>query len=207
MQEPGSITCWVSDVAARDDDAVRLVWDRFFHRLVALARQHLHRRSWGGVDEEDVALSALDSFIARLGAGEYPRLGSRDDMWKLLAVITRRKALNVMRQEMAARRGGGQQVGPEFDLLNAFRAEPTPDQAAEVLDEARRLLDVVLANRDSNLRFIALGKLQGEDNGVLAEQLAVSRRTIERKLELIRLLWQRDLESRGTRLTDGSWRL
>jgi len=204
MQEPGSITRWVSDLAMRDDDAARLVWDRFFHRLVALAKQQLQRRSWGGVDEEDVALSALDSFIARRGVGEYPQLGSRDDVWKLLSVITRRKALNVMRREMADRRGGGQQAGQEFDLINAFRAEPTPDQAAEVLDEARRLLDVVLANRDSNLRVIALGKLQGEDNGVLAKQLAVSRRTIERKLELIRLLWEQDLESRGNRNANGS---
>ncbi len=174
MHEPGSITRWVSDLAVRDDDAARQVWDRFFHRLVALAKQQLRRKSWGGVDEEDVALSALDSFIARRRAGDYPQLGSRDDVWKLLAVITRRKALNVMRQEMAARRGGGRQVGQEFDLVHAIRAEPTPDQAAEVLDEARRLLDVVLAGRELNLRVIALGKLQGEDNSVLAKQLAVS---------------------------------
>jgi hypothetical protein len=204
MQEPGSITRWVSDLALRDDDAARHVWDRFFHRLVALAKQQLQRRSWGGVDEEDVALSALDSFIARRGDGAYPQLGSRDDVWKLLAVITRRKALNVMRQEMAMRRGGGQQVRQDFDLLTAFRTEPTPDQAAEVLDEARRLLDVVLANREPNLRIIALGKLQGEDNIVLAKQLTVSRRTIERKLEMIRLLWEQDLESRETHLADGS---
>lgn len=204
MQEPGSITRWVSDLAVRDDDAARLVWNRYFHRLVALAKQQLQHRSWGGVDEEDVALSALDSFITRREAGGYPQLGSRDDVWKLLSVITRRKALNVMRREMADRRGGGQQVGPGFELLNAFRAEPTPEQAAEVLDEARRLLDIVLSNRDSSLRVIALGKLQGEDNSVLAKQLAVSRRTIERKLELVRLLWEQDLESRGTRITDGS---
>ncbi len=62
----------------------------------------------------------------------------------------------------------------------------------------------MLAERDSNLRVIALGKLQGEDNSVLAKQLAVSRRTIERKLELIRLFWEQDVESRGTRITDGS---
>jgi hypothetical protein len=188
----------------RDDDAARHVWDRFFHGLVAIAKQQLRRRSWGGVDEEDVALSALDSFIARREAGGYPLLGSRDDVWKLLSVITRRKALNAMRREMADRRGAGRQVEQEFDLLNAFRAETTPDQAAEVLDEARRLLDVVLAGRESNLRVIALGKLQGEDNGVLAKQLAVSRRTIERKLELIRLLWEQDLEARETSTAHGN---
>ncbi len=204
MQEPGSITRWVTELGMRDDDAARHLWDRFFHRLVVLAKLQLRRRSWGGIDEEDVALSALDSFIARRNAGGYPQLGNRDDVWKLLSIITRRKSLNVMRRELADRRGAGQQVDQEFDLLNAFCAEPTPDQAAEVLDEARRLLDVVLAGRESSLRVIALGKLQGEDNSVLAKQLAVSRRTIERKLDLIRRLWEQDLESRETRTTDGS---
>ncbi|MEQ8785970.1 MAG: ECF-type sigma factor [Pirellulaceae bacterium] len=196
MHQPGSITDWVSDLAISDNDAARCVWDRYFQQLVALARKQLRGKSWGGVDEEDVALSALDSFICRRGAGEYPQLGSRDDVWKLLAVITRRKALNTIRREMAQRRGGALQVGQDFDLLQAFRDEPTPEQAAEVLDEARRLLDDILAGRDGSLRAIALGKLQGEDNAALAAQIGVSRRTVERKLELIRLLWEQDLQDR-----------
>lgn len=172
----------------QDDYAAWHVWDRSFRRLVKFAKQQLRQRSWGGVDKEDIASNALESFMACSGAGGYPQLGSRDDVWKLLSIITRRESLNVMRREMANRCRSGRQVEQEFDLLNAFRAEPTPDQAAEVLDEVRRLLCVVLDGRESNLRAIVLGKLQGEDNRAIAKQLAVSRRTIERKLEFIHRL-------------------
>ncbi|PHS03381.1 MAG: hypothetical protein COA78_17930 [Blastopirellula sp.] len=195
MSEQGTITRWIFNLAEDNDEAVCRIWQQYFSQLVQLARKQLNGRQWGGVDEEDVALSALDAFITQHNAGKYPDIQGRDDVWKLLAVITRRKALNVIRSEMSQRRGGGKQTNLSDALMQSFEAGPSPLQAAELLDEARRLIDHTLDGR-SNLQVIATRKLQGANNTELAEELKVSRRTIERKLEVIRMLWQEDLESR-----------
>jgi len=99
----------------------------------------------------------------------------------------------------AMKRRGGRQIvdtSIDMDLLPCLEAGPTPAQAAELLDEARRLLDCVLDNRKGILCAIATRKLQGQSNSGLARDLGVSRRTIERKLELIRVLWKEDIDAR-----------
>lgn len=196
MVEQGSITRLIADLESGDAEAARLVWDKYFHRLVGLARQSLGGRQWGGIDEEDVALSAMNSFFARHGEAGFPKMDSRDDLWRLLAVITRRKSLNVIRRERALRRGGGRRANLSVELLTVFSQAPTPDQAAEFLDEVRRLLNDVLGTKDPALRTIAAQKLEGADNVQIAKKLGVARRTIERKLELIRMLCERDVEER-----------
>ena len=45
-------------------------------------------------DEEDVALSAFDSFCRGAEQGRFPQLDGRDDLWHLLVVITVRKKPN-----------------------------------------------------------------------------------------------------------------
>jgi hypothetical protein len=55
-----SITEWITHLRAGDLEAARPLWERYFERLVHLARARL--RPGGDVDGEDVALSAFDSF-------------------------------------------------------------------------------------------------------------------------------------------------
>src|SRR4051812_8650343 len=59
----GSVTHWLSDLRDGDRDAARPLWDRYFERLVSLARARLKvARSGPGADEEDAALSAFYNF-------------------------------------------------------------------------------------------------------------------------------------------------
>jgi len=62
----------------------RTVWERYFDRLVRLARKQLAGRHGGVEDEEDAALSAFDSFLRGTGRGRFTELSDRDDLWKLL---------------------------------------------------------------------------------------------------------------------------
>ena len=48
---------------------------------------------------------------------------------------------------------------------------------------------------DENLRTVALLKLQGYNNGEIAQQLDITRRSVERKLQRIRGLWEAGSES------------
>jgi hypothetical protein len=63
----------------------------------------------GMADEEDVALSAFDSFCRGAEQGRFPQLSDRDDLWRLLFVITERKAIDLVNHEKAqkARRRPG----------------------------------------------------------------------------------------------------
>ena len=65
-------------------------------------------------------------------------------------------------------------------------AEPTPEFAAQVADECRRLLGVL---RDDSLRVVARLRMEGYSNTEVAGQLGCSLRTIARKVELIRRSW------------------
>lgn len=58
-------------------------------------------------NEEDVALSAFASFCRAAEQGRFPSLSDRDDLWKLLVVLTARKAVDLKRHEGRAKRGGG----------------------------------------------------------------------------------------------------
>ena len=64
--------------------------------------------------------------------------------------------------------------------------ELTPEFAAEVSEEFRRLLESL---PDNDLQEIAIRKMDGYTNTEIAQQLGCSQRTIERRLQLIRRTW------------------
>ncbi len=96
-------------------------------------------------DEEDVALAAFDSFYRRAERGQFPKLEDRDDLWQLLFVITVRKAIDLTRREARqpgrGARGRSLWEQAELNLELLLGTEPTPEFAALVADECRRLLD------------------------------------------------------------------
>ena len=195
----GSITHRIDALREGDPGAAQLLWERYFDRLVRLARARLraHGRPTAAADEEDAVLSAFDSFCAGAVRGRFPQLADRDDLWRLLVVITSRKLQALTRREGRQKRGGGR-VRHESDLSVADRtesvgrldqfvsAEPTPEFAAQAAEECRRLLDAL---EDESLRQVALARLEGYTNEEIAERLGCARRTVARRLDLIRKTW------------------
>ena len=189
----GSITNWIRDL--RGDGATaasHALWTRYFERLARLARARLGTTPRGPADEEDVALSVLDSFFRRAAAGRYPDLKKREDLWRLLITITARKAYNQRRDETRQKRGGGQTVGgagiagagPDGDdfLAQVVSEDLTPESASIMTDEYRRLFGSL---GDESLRVVALMKLEGHSN----EEIDCGLRTVERKHGVIRKRW------------------
>src|SRR5438874_3477307 len=91
------VTVWLGQLVAGDPAAARPLWDRYFHRLVGLARKRLRDAPRRAADEEDVALSAFDSFCRNAEAGRFPDLTDRDGLWRGLATFTLRKATRHLR--------------------------------------------------------------------------------------------------------------
>lgn len=199
--DPGSVTVWIDALKGGDLDAAGPLWERYFDRLVHLARARLRSgRRGGDADEEDVALSAFDSFCRGARADQYPRLADRDDLWRLLLVITARKAMNQVRRAVAAKRGGGRVLDEAAlvaddsaagGLEQAPARDLTPELAAAFAEEFQRLIEAL---RDDRLRQVAVWKLEGYTNAEVAERLGRSARTVAYQLELIRKTWARELD-------------
>jgi RNA polymerase sigma factor (sigma-70 family) len=201
--DAGSVTRWIGELKGGDAEAAQALWERYFERLVRLARKRLAalRRTGADEDEEDAALSAFDSFCAGLARGRFPLLDDRDDLWRLLVVITARKASAQADRRRSRKRGGDwHALTPEGDLSDAgsdviaqlVADEPTPEFAAMVAEESRRLLDCL---GDDQLRAIALGRMEGYTGDEIAEQLGCARRTVTRRLDLIRRIWSGEAEA------------
>ncbi|MDG3002605.1 ECF-type sigma factor [Paludisphaera mucosa] len=193
----GSVTCWVGDLKAGDHAAADALWRRYFEALVRLARQRLRPAAGGGSveDEEDAALSAFRSLCAGAARGRFDRLHNRDDLWRLLVVITARKVLDQAERRRRLKRGGGRVVdeaaldglAPDgAGLAGVVGAEPTPEFAALIAEEFRARLDQL---GDDTLRQVALWRMDGYSNEEIAAKLGCVARSVERKLNLIRRVW------------------
>jgi DNA-directed RNA polymerase specialized sigma24 family protein len=196
MASDGSITRLIVLLKDGDRDAAQPLWDTYFRRLVVLARARLRGTPRGMADEEDVALSAFDSFCRRAEHGHFPQLADRDDLWQLLFVLTVRKAIGLARHQRRARRGGGRVASLEdlapWDLDVVLGPEPTPELAAQMAEEYRRLLDRL---GDESLRAVSRWKMEGWTNREIAARLGCVDHTVERKLRSIRRLWSEEAGS------------
>src|SRR5262245_31700363 len=197
MSTGGSVTRLVRALQGGDRAAAQPLWERYHRRLVTLARQKLRSARRRAADEEDVVQNAFQSFFRGVARDRYPQLHDRDNLWRILVVITARKALDQLAHENTRRRGGGTAHGetrrsvtpPESDdsaLERVVCEEPTPEFAAQVAEQCRLLLDRL---GDETLQQVAVGKMEGLTNDELAERLDCSKRTVGRKLETLRIIW------------------
>ena len=199
MSSPGSVSCWLAGLRLGDEAAAQHLWEGYFARLVGLARQKLHGVRPRASDEEDIALSAFHSFCHGAEEGRFPRLNDRQDLWQVLVMLAARKAANVIRYEMAAKRGGqATREAPEDDdggdrLAQIIGTEPSPSFAMQVAEEYRRLFDRL----DEDQRRLALLKMEGLTQLQIAERTGRSLATVERKLALIRRIWEGEARHAG----------
>jgi DNA-directed RNA polymerase specialized sigma24 family protein len=192
MTSEGSVSRWIEVLKGGDATAAQPLWERYFHRLVGLARTKLPEGRRRAADEEDVALSAFQSFFRGAEAGRFPQLADRDDLWRLLVTLTARKAYDQVRDENRLKRGGGAVLGQsaaELEFEWFVSQEPTPESAVMIGEECRRLLTELTTDE---LRSIALWKMEGFTNQEIAEKLDCALSTVERKLQRIRAQWEEE---------------
>jgi DNA-directed RNA polymerase specialized sigma24 family protein len=190
MNARGSVSQWIQLLQAGDPAGAQPLWELYFQRLVTLARGRLAGAARRARDEEDVALSAFDSFCRGAAAGRFPRLDDRDNLWRVLVVITARKAGRLRRDERRLKRGGGAEALPlgDEDVQQILSQEPTPEFAAQASEECSRLLRLL---GDADLERVALWKMEGYTNEEIAARLGRAPRSVERKLRFIREVWDR----------------
>lgn len=190
-----TVTVWIRDLKRGDEQAAEKIWTRYIDRLIRLARQKLGDIARRTADEEDVAISAFHSFVQAAQQGRFPALNDRSDLWKILVVITARKAVAQQRRHLAGTRpdaqlqGESAVSGPHDDqrILEAvLSAEPSPELAAQFAEDFSLRLAQLPGD---DFRRIALWRLEGFTNREIADKLGTYEVKIERKLRIIRKYW------------------
>jgi DNA-directed RNA polymerase specialized sigma24 family protein len=197
----GSVSRWIGALKEGDALAAQRLWERYFEALIRLARAKLGDIPRRDEDEEDIALSAFHSFCQGAAEGRFPELDDRYGLWRLLVKVTLRKAIDSAERKRRKKRGGGRVRGEsvldgadsdarEAGIEQIVGREPTPEFAAMVADECRRLLGAL---DDETLRQIAVLRMEGYADPEIAARLGCGLRTVGRKLELIRKTWAREV--------------
>lgn len=191
-----SVSEWLVDLKDGDSFAAQKIWTRYLGRLVAFADRKLGKQRLQLADGEDVAIIAFTHFLKGVAKGRFSELNDRDDLWQVLVMLTDRKAKDHLDRENAIKRGAHQTLGeskvdprdqptPSLDYLAGDCL--TPEFAAQFTEELELKL---LALKDAQLVRIAIAKLNGMTNREIAIQEDIGLRTIERRLALIRRIWE-----------------
>jgi len=190
------VSRWLQHVHGVDEQFAQAIWELYFQQLVKLARRKLGSLPRRDEDEEDAALSAMDSFLQGAKAGRFPQLSDRDDLWRLLVTITVRKVTARRRRFFADKRGGGNVRGESVfsapdegprGIEQVLGTEPSPVLADQIMCTCDELLGKL---RDPQLKALALYKMESYTNEEIATLVGCSLRTVNRRLEKIRQMWE-----------------
>jgi RNA polymerase sigma factor (sigma-70 family) len=196
-----SVSEWIASLKHGDSEAVQQLWKKYSTALLRLARSRIKNLSQRAADEDDVAQSVFISLCRGASAGRFANVTNRDELWWLLVAMTVQKTIDLARKEQAQKRGAGRVQSEvtvsypkggsgDFSLDSLVGNHPTPELLAIMDEEHRRLMAML---RNDQLRKIALWRIEGYTVGEVAERLAITSRSVERKLQLIRGAWATEL--------------
>jgi DNA-directed RNA polymerase specialized sigma24 family protein len=199
MDSSDDLSSSLGELLNKAPQEAEAIWAEFFPRMLKLAKVKLGGMQLRTFDEEDVALSAMNSFFRGKNDGRFERLDSRDEMWRLLATITVRKVTAQRRKAMADKRGAGAIRG-ESIFFNPANADSSmiaglgnfsddrllPDTTEELLKNCEHLLEKL---DDEKLRRTAIMRLEGFSNQEISDELGCSVARTKQRLQRIRELW------------------
>jgi DNA-directed RNA polymerase specialized sigma24 family protein len=183
-----SLSRFVVAAADGNQEAMGRLWKHYSIAMLEVARSRLIGSVKRTVDEEDIALSAFRSFCSLVGRHDV-QIQNRKNLWALLVTLTVRKVHNATAYAMSAKRDVRKEVSLDGIVAQIPSKEPTAEFVASFQEEFDHLMNI-LDNDD--LRAIARHKLSGLTNEEIALEMQITRRTVERKLMLVRSLWNED---------------
>jgi len=177
-----SIYRLIEDLKRGDEQAALALWERYLPRLRAVANRTLSAVPRTAADQSDALQDAQLSFWKKAAAGNLPDDLNQNSLWGLLRVIVFRKAL---RQVRKGRVEVPEAAIPEFRIDDIFAQVSSADFDLHC--------EELLLKLDDSLRQIALLKLVNHKNKEIARLIGRSEKTVQRKLDLIRVLWNDEL--------------
>lgn len=190
-RQAGSITQLISSAQSGDTQAIEQLWLRYVDRVRQMAKKRVAGLPAGGGDEDDVAQSAFQVFFHAAANDNAMKLENRNELWRLLATISRNKATDRVRHELRDRRGGKLKKDA-VDLQQTPAVQETPSKITELQDLFNHLMARLQSHDDSKLKHIAVRRLEGASTAEIATELGCVERTVQRKLHILERLWTSD---------------
>lgn len=194
MDEGGSVSVWLDGVRNGASTAQQAIWSRYLQRLVNYADHRLRQLGVRAEDGDDIAQKVFAGFFRRAQAGQFPQLEDRDDLWRVLVVITNDRVIDVRRKKRPATESAMGKVQDNSANTPAIEQVvnngPSPELGCEVVESMRELMNR-MDRRHPALKQIAALRLEGYTVQEIAEKLGTPKRTIERRLEWILEIWDR----------------
>ena len=195
-----SVTLMIERLEEGRPDAAAELWERYFDRLVSLARNRLGNAERRVEDEEDIATTVFFALCDGAKNGRFEKLKNRHDLWVLLVAITSNKAVDQVRRQTSKKRGLGLVRGDSVlaasgsspgKFTEIISDAPSPELLALMDEQFQTLLDLL---RDDLQRWIVRLRLAGHSNREISDKVNISLRSVERKLEVIRDTWSTVLD-------------
>jgi DNA-directed RNA polymerase specialized sigma24 family protein len=180
----GSVTGLYQRWQSGDRSGFEQLITHFRSRLLALANSVRDRRFQSTAEAEDALQSAMFSLWESPNQGGLSESADRDDLWNVLGTMTVRKVLRHSERERAQKRGGGKVI------------TGLPVEAIAIVEDGAlgAHVDELLELLDEDLRRFAVLRLSGHTNQEIAGELDCSERKVERKLQLVRAVWQEEMD-------------
>jgi RNA polymerase sigma-70 factor (ECF subfamily) len=171
-----------------DQQAASVVFEKFVHRLIALASCQFESKLRVKADPEEVIQSVYLSFLKRMETAPY-ELADWGGLWSLLATITLRKCHDRRRFWRAAKRDYTAEVASQHDpegnaWWEAVDRSPTPLQAMVLAETWEKLI----AQHNPLQRSIAELTFQGYTGVEISKRCDCSERTVYRVVQRVREL-------------------
>ncbi len=183
----GSISDLINAWSENESAAVERLQQEYFHRLRALARRVLDGFPAAAVEAEDVVQSAMISLCRFMRKPATPRDKERNDLWRILCRIVVFKSRQRIRSQTKGLPDG--QVRPMTDFTGPEQSVPFEDSLQHVsTDEFDLIVHDALDQLDDSLQRVCFLLIEGYTHAEMAHCLGCSRRTIVRKIHLIKQL-------------------
>ncbi|MDR1141757.1 MAG: LuxR C-terminal-related transcriptional regulator [Planctomycetaceae bacterium] len=186
---------WLTALHRGEEKAVEILWQEYFTKIVRLAKRRMGGLRLCAADEEDIAVSAMNSFC-RMAKNRDNPLNDSTELWKLLATIVRRKINKERQRQYAGKRQeyalAGESVfggteSPDGNLSPGIQqvadTESSPYLAIELAETLEKIMS--LPHADPIVQY----RLDGMSNTEIAKQLGCSTRTVQRSIEKIQTEW------------------
>jgi RNA polymerase sigma-70 factor (ECF subfamily) len=166
------------DFRQGDQDAARLLYQRYAERLRALTRSKFSPDLAGRVDDDDIVQSVFGSFFRGVNNGSYD-VPAGEELWNLFLVITVNKIRAKGAHHRAAKRdvrhtAGGEGIDQAPDVL------ASEGQACAFLKmSVEEALQRVPREQEKVIRL----RMEGYEVEEIAKAVGRSKRTVERLLQ------------------------
>ncbi len=206
----GSVTRWIPGLKRGDQEAQTWLLARYYQRVLSLAEVRLGNAPRRAADEEDVASEVFHQFLNRAQTDGFRQLEDRIDLEDILLMLTRRRATDSFRTAMTRRkfelgesafgRAANGHANRSIDNQPSANSTDSADTLTREIAEIIRGLFHSIECEELKLVQIAMLRLQGFSADEIADQIGELRRTVYRRLELIRTRWQQSLGEESANL-------